>query len=166
MAARGARGSAGGPTVRRVKKEDWDEWLRLRRALWPEGTAEEHTREMAWYTTSGRGATFVIERPQGGLGGFVEVSIRPFADGCRTRPVGYLEGWYVDPDLRRQGLGTKLVRAAEAWALAQGCREMGSDTQIDNAVSLRAHLALGFQEVERAIHFCKPLLPPRAREKE
>ena len=35
------------------------------------------------------------------------------ADGCTTHPVGYVEGWYVDPDVRRKGVGKALVAAAE-----------------------------------------------------
>lgn len=60
-----------------------------------------------------------------------------------TSPVGYIEGWYVDADLRAQGLGRALVRAAEDWAIAKGCVEMGSDTWLDNEVSYGAHLAIG-----------------------
>ncbi len=144
--------------VRRMQTGDREEWLRLRVALWPEGTPQEHAADMAWFAASDRGAAFAIARPDGRLGGFVEVYIRPFADGCRSRPVGYLEGWYVDPDLRRQGHGRELIRAAEAWAKARGCLEMGSDTTIENEVSLRAHLALGYKETTRLIHFCKSLV--------
>jgi len=44
--------------------------------------------------------------------GFVEVSLRPYAEGCDTRPVGYLEGGYVAPEWRGQGIGRALVEAA------------------------------------------------------
>ncbi len=144
--------------IRRLRVEDREEWLRLRVALWPEGSPQEHAADIAWFSASDRGAAFGIVRPDGRLGGLVEVYIRPFADGCRTRQVGYLEGWYVDPDLRRQGYGRDLIHAAEAWAKAHGCREMGSDTPIGNEVSLRAHLALGYKEAVRLIHFCKSLV--------
>jgi len=60
-------------------------------------------------------AVFVAVRERGGLSGFAEVSIHPHALGCQTHPVGYLEGWWVDPDLRRTGLGRQLVAAAENW---------------------------------------------------
>jgi aminoglycoside 6'-N-acetyltransferase I len=93
----------------------------------------------------------------GQLGGFLEASLRRYADGCSTSPVGYIEGWYVDDDVRRQGVGRQLVKTAEHWALVQGCREMASDCEIDNEVSFRAHLAIGYAEVERLIHFQKPL---------
>ena len=65
-----------------------------------------------------------------------------------------IPGWC----LRRAGLGTKLVEAAEAWALMNGFAEIASDTELDNGISLQAHLALGFEEVERQICFKKSLL--------
>ena len=70
-----------------------------------------------------------------------------------------IEGWYVDEDVRRQGVGGQLVKAAEQWALAQGCQEMASDCDIDNDVSFKSHLAIGYAEVERLIHFRKSLVP-------
>lgn len=74
-----------------------------------------------------------------------------------TTPVAFLEGWYVDPDVRRRGLGAALLQAVEGWARARGLKELASDTTIDNAASLQAHLALGFDEVERQICFRKSL---------
>jgi aminoglycoside 6'-N-acetyltransferase I len=131
----------------------------MRQSLWPEGSREEHLSEMAEYwSCEGRLATFVAERAEGGLGGVLEASLRPLVEGCESCPVGYSEGWYVDPDLRREGIGRELVHAAEAWAMAQGCREMASDCLIDNELSFQAHLALGYVETERLIHFKKALV--------
>src|SRR5262249_21294722 len=96
-------------------------------------------------------------RPSGGLCGFVEASIRPFVDGCKTRPVGYIEGWFVDAEMRRQGIGRSLVIAAEQWAKAHGCTEMASDAHLENTVSVRAHEALGYEESVRAVHFRKAI---------
>ena len=49
------------------------------------------------------------------------------------------------------------MAAAETWAGERGYTEIASDAVIDNLLSERAHLALGFVEVERAIHFRKDL---------
>jgi DNA-binding MarR family transcriptional regulator len=40
---------------------------------------------------------------------------------------------------------------------SQGCTELASDTWIDNEPSQRAHLALGFEVVNRCINFRKTL---------
>jgi aminoglycoside 6'-N-acetyltransferase I len=50
-----------------------------------------------------------------------------------------------------------LIEAAEAWARREGCREMASDTQIENEVSQRAHAALGFSVIDRCVHYRKTL---------
>jgi aminoglycoside 6'-N-acetyltransferase I len=147
--------------IRPVEPADAAEWLRMRCALWPDSTPAEHEAEIRAYFENSALApaavTFVSARDAGGLQGFVEVGLRPYADGCGTRPVGYLEGWYVDPDVRRQRVGRALVAAAEAWARAQGCREMASDTHLDNTVSRHAHARLGYAEAEHLVHFRKSL---------
>ena len=50
-----------------------------------------------------------------------------------------------------------LMQAAEEWARTHGCRELASDTWIDSEISQRAHAALGFEVVDRCVHFRKPL---------
>jgi aminoglycoside 6'-N-acetyltransferase I len=91
------------------------------------------------------------------LVGLAELNLRNYAEGCRTDRVGYLEGWWVDPEHRRRGVGGALVRAALDWAREQGCTEFASDTTPDNEVSQRAHAALGFEEVERTVCYRRPL---------
>ena len=117
-----------GVPVRPVYRPDRDEWVRMRTVLWPDDGAE-HGDDVAAFFATGTfrwsesllpWTVLVAERPAGGLCGFVEASIRPFAEDCTTRPVGYVEGWFVDPDMRRQGVGRKLVKAAEQWAAAHG----------------------------------------------
>jgi aminoglycoside 6'-N-acetyltransferase I len=135
----------------------------LRATLWPESSAEEHARELELMLT-GRWpamlpqAVLVCVDAERGLCGFVEVALRSYADGCdATQPVGYLEGWFVREECRRRGIGTALLRAAEQWARLQGATEMASDAAIDNAISQRAHEALGFEVVGRAVQFRKQL---------
>jgi aminoglycoside 6'-N-acetyltransferase I len=85
------------------------------------------------------------------------VGSRAYADGCTTSPVGYIEAWYVDADVRREGWGRALLREAELWAVAQGFTEMASDALLDNAVSQRAHERCGYEEVERVVLYRKAL---------
>jgi hypothetical protein len=76
----------------------------MRCALWPHHSVTEHQAEMTAWVTRHDVAVFVCSRESGGLCGFAEVGTRPYVDGgCRTSPVAFLEGWYVDPDRRSAG---------------------------------------------------------------
>ncbi len=144
--------------VRRRIPGDDIEWLRMRSALWPDLSAETHRREMSAWAARSDAIVLVAPRTAGeGLAGFAEVGTRSVADGCETNPVAYLEGWYVDSDMRRRGVGAALVQAAEAWAREMGIREFASDAELDNLVSQRAHLALGFCETGRLVLYVKAL---------
>jgi aminoglycoside 6'-N-acetyltransferase I len=140
-------------TVCPVQPSDADEWLRMRMALWPDSTPQKEAEEIAHFFAGWRlpllHAAFVCPRPDTGLCGLVEVSIHTSAPGCTTDRIGYLEAWYVDPDWRGHQVGRELAQAAEAWARAQGCLEMASDTNPSYPISPIAHAALGYQEVER-----------------
>jgi aminoglycoside 6'-N-acetyltransferase I len=130
----------------------------MRRALWPEIVGTEEAEDAAAWLARADAIVIVAEHSaDAGLAGFIELGARPYADGCNTTPVAFLEGWYVDEDVRRQGIGTALVRAGEEWARQHGYRELASDALLDNTVSHRAHAALGFAEVERAVRYRKDL---------
>ena len=144
-------------TIRRATPADKPEWLRMRLLLWPYGTAEGFSADMDGLLADPLTPVFVIARPNGELGGFLEAGTRKYAEGSESSPVGYIEGWYVDEDLRGQGIGKALVKAAEDWARAQGLNEMGSDTWLDNESSIQAHLKMGYEEAERLVHFIKKL---------
>jgi aminoglycoside 6'-N-acetyltransferase I len=143
--------------IRETEARDHNEWLRMRDALWPGLDVAQHVEEMARYVRDKSLAVFVVDRGDGKLGGFVEVGSRSVADGCGSSPVGYVEGWYVDGDLRRQGVGRALIEAAENWARRMGYSEMASDCLLTNDVSFQSHLRLGYKEEGRLIHFRKSL---------
>jgi aminoglycoside 6'-N-acetyltransferase I len=144
-------------TIRRAAHADKSDWLRMRQALWPDHTAEEFTLQSEEILNDPMQPVFVVERLDGRLGGFLEAGTRKYGEGCESSPIGYIEGWYVDEDLREQGIGKALVHTAEEWARSQGLTEMGSDTWLDNEVSIQAHLKMGYEEVERLVHFAKKL---------
>lgn len=101
----------------------------------------------------------VAESHDHAIVGFLEADLRSHADGCDPRqPVGFIEGWYVASEHRGRGIGRQLVEAAETWARQQGCIEMASDTWIDNEGSQHAHEALGYEVVDRCVHYRKSLV--------
>jgi len=126
-------------------------------ALFPSATAAEHEREIDARLAQTDAAFFVAERDDGTVCGFVEVGTRPYVDGCDSSPVGYVEAWFVEPEMRRGGVGRALLDAAEEWARARGLSEIGSDTQLVNEMSRRAHMRSGYAEVDRIIQFRKAL---------
>ena len=153
-------------TVRRAQHEDRLEWSRMRITLWPDCPLEQHVQEIepffadlpsGWAKSFIAVAAFVAVRPTVGLCGFSEVSIRSHVEDCETSPVGYIEGWFVDADMQRQGIGRVLMTAAEQWTLEQGCAEVASDTEICNTTSLEAHKSLGFEVTSNSVGLRKRL---------
>ena len=99
----------------------------------------------------------LVAEQDGGLCGFVELSIRPYAEGSQTHHIGYVEGVYVEPKHRRRGFARALITAAEDWARSSGCREMASDTVLKDSASVSLHKTLRFEEVASIRCFRKDL---------
>jgi aminoglycoside 6'-N-acetyltransferase I len=135
----------------------------MRHGLWPDGSVGEHAFEVAPLLAGELRGTLpatvlVAQAEDGGLVGFIEVGLRSHADGCDpSHAVGFVEGWYVVPAYRGRKIGAQLLTRAEEWARAAGCREMASDTWLDNIDSQRAHEALGFEVVDRCVNYRKRL---------
>lgn len=147
------------PYVREVRSNELDIWLELRHQLWPDSSRDELKSEQSMLLSNPHRYSNIVAVLDSRIVGFVEVSLHERADGCSTTPVGYVEGWYVVPTARRCGLGRLLIEAAEKWALNRGCKEIASDTHLENQVGISAHGALGFQEIGSVTRFKKSLLP-------
>ncbi len=136
--------------VREARPEDADAWLALRRALWPQGLEAEHRREIEQFfggeLPRDPWAVLLAEDERGRLVGLAELSLRAHAEGCRSSPVAYLEGWFVAQEARGRGAGRALVAAAESLGRSQGCSEFASDTSADNHAAAAAHRSVGFQD--------------------
>jgi aminoglycoside 6'-N-acetyltransferase I len=148
--------------IRPIARTDRAEWLRLLLGLHPELPQSAHVPSIDAYLSNTSidelipSAVFVAERPDGRLGGFLELSIRNYAEGC-SGDTPYVESWYVDDDLRGTGIGRGLMEAAEQWARGRGFTDLASDALLENGLSHAAHLALGFEVVERIVVFRKSL---------
>ena len=145
-------------SVRPVTPEDATAWIRMRTALWPEWP-EDHPEEVDAYLVDPPedASCLVAEDADGAVVGFAEVGLRRWAEGCSTSPVAYLEGIWVEPDRRREGVGRALVQACEAWGRSRGCVEMGSDRALTDEGSGAFHEGAGFDEVHRVVCYRKEL---------
>ena len=151
------------PKVRQARRRDRDELAKMQALLWPAGLPEELLKELDDALNHRAPGTLpvvllVSTDENEALTGFLSAGLRSHADGCDpSRPVGYVEGWFVHEKFRNQGVGKALLNSAEEWARAQGCAEMASDALIENEGSQRAHEALGFEVVDRCVHYRKKL---------
>lgn len=140
----------------REKTHFFSEYYELRMQLWPQPENECQQEAFKILANQERWSVF-LARLENLPVGFLEVSLRDYAEGASISPVAYIEGWFVVPGQRRLGIGKLLIGAAESWALSRGCTEIASDTQLDNAVSIAAHQRLGYQEIERQVCFLKQI---------
>jgi len=149
------------PAVRMPEREDEPEWLRLRRALWPECAADQHEVDMGTLIADAdRAAVFVTPAAQReGLAGFVELALRPWLEGARGCPVAVIEALYVAPEERGHGAGQALLAAAEAWARERGATVIVSETKLDNESGRALHARLGYEEASTRVRMQKGITP-------
>ncbi len=127
----------------------------MRAALYGDDPSLKPEIDDFFASTSPIEAVYIAD--DGAAVGFVELGTRPYAEGCVTSPVAYVEGLYVMPEKRRQGIGRLLIDKAEDWARGRGLAELASDALIENEASIAMHKALGFAEVERIVCLRKSL---------
>lgn len=143
---------------RKIGKQDFGEWLEMRKILWPNNSEKELRKEMENISASKNQEVFVGIGDNEKYAGFVEVSIRnDYEIGATARSIGYIEGIFVKKYFRKMGVAKKLIQLAERWAKEKGCKEMGSDTRPRNKKSREFHKKMGYKETDIIVHFIKKL---------
>ena len=97
-------------------------------------------------------ALFVAES-SGRVAGLAEVYLRRDepSPSAVARCYGYLQSLMVDPAFRRQGIATRLVAAAEAWARAHGAVEMRLQTWEFDGGPQPFYDRLGYRTLRRTL---------------
>lgn len=94
----------------------------------------------------------VTEGSRGGLRerviGMIAQSVRP--GSADQAPHAHIRALAVAARYRRQGIGTRLLQAAEAWARQQGMTQVATNVVEDNGVALAFFHRAGYHE-ERGV---------------
>ena len=143
--------------IRPILPSDIPAWVEMRLKLWPEETRDYLAKQGREILALDPPWIVFVAADGDSLIGFLELSLRSYAEGCDSSPVPYVEGWFVEEPWRTKGAGRALMRTAEDWSRAEGYREMGSDILAQNRLSREVHAALGFDEVETLVVFRKAL---------
>lgn len=144
--------------IKRCSLLDHNGWLPLRVALWPDSVSDNEDEKQSMLSAPERYLVLIFVDEDGSTLGFAEASLRSdYVNGTSSSPVAFLEGLYVQPASRSQGIARKLVAGVQMWAEEMGCTELASDASLDNQPSHAMHQALGFAETERVVYFLKPL---------
>lgn len=128
--------------IQKACESNFEAWLGLRKLLWPEQD-EMHVGEMREILTSDTQVAFLIYTSDDQAVGFIEgaIYLNP------RQNYGYVEGWYVLPATRGQGLGGELLGALEGWFLHHSISLSLSDTiPAEYPLSPEAHVRYGYRE--------------------
>lgn len=144
-------------TYRKAKYEDVIVLTNLAILLYDEHQFEEMLEENSALINDKNEAIFLCFDEDNAIG-FSHCSLRnDYVEGTHGGTIGYLEGIYVLPQYRKNGIARTLVGHCEKWIKEKGCKEFASDCQLDNDGSYAFHLKIGFKEVNRMICFAKGL---------
>lgn len=142
------------------KAEEKDVFSLAKLASLPEvwgGNEEELCEDFEQLLKSEKDFVAVAEF-SGNVIGFANIRLRnDYVAGTKTSPVAYLEGIAVSENFRGKGIARKLFEFCSDWAKKRGCVEFGSDCLLTNEASYAFHMALGFKEIERTVHFAKTI---------
>ncbi len=143
-------------SIREMGAIDRAVWAEMYGHLYPNHTQASFLTEIDRILRAESRRAFLAEY-QGRAVGFAEYAERPYANGCVSQPVPFLEGIWVEGAYRRRGVAQLLLGHVEALAKSRGFAELGSDVDLANDASHAAHATWGFEETERVVYYRKTL---------
>lgn len=129
----------------------------MRKSLYTDVDDTFHEKEVSLITSSEVFNCYVAENSNEKAIGFIEVSLRNIVDGVLGGPVGYIEGLYLEPDFRSKGYGEALISQAIEWFKSKGCKQIATDTEIDNISAQMYFEKLGFNRKWTIVQYLKDI---------
>lgn len=127
--------------IRGYRHADREAVVRLWADVFPESTGHNDPgRSIDRKVAAGDELFFIAEENEGLVG-----TIMGGYDGHR----GWIYSLAVDPNRRRSGVGTQLVRHVERVLLDLGCPKINLQMRGDNAAVVAFYRALGYQPEDR-----------------
>jgi GNAT superfamily N-acetyltransferase len=141
-----------GLKIRRARIGDAERVAALSGQLGYPATTREMKRRLLELLSCDDSACFVAEAKEGGVIGWIYVSVNSLLEVGRRAEVN---GLVVDENVRSKGAGWKLLEAAEKWARRRRCKMMSVRS---NVLRERAHgfyLAHGYEHYKTQKAFRK-----------
>ena len=143
--------------IRAVGQFDSESWLKLRQLLFSSKSQSEHMLDIQHYFYYPEFKQAFVAEANRKVVGLIEIVLRDSFEGSTLSPVAFVEAWYVDSAFRQQGLGKKLMMAAEHWAKSKGCKQIGSSALAEPNYIKLAYENTGFRNVVSLNHYVKTL---------
>lgn len=109
---------------------------------YPHDAAQARERLRAW--AGNPDGTVLVTDVDGSPAGVIAVHAVPYFE--RPGAFARIVALSVDAERRRQGIGRRLVGAAEAWAVRRGCADMEVTSQRGRHDAQRFYTALGYED--------------------
>ena len=130
-----AKTESSGLLLRDYRAEDFETLWRIDQECFPPGIA--YPREELAYYLGQRNAFAMVAEQEGGIAGFI------VAEHLR-KGAGHIITLDVREAVRRAGLGSQLMRAAEERLGAAGCHVVFLETAVDNPAALAFYKRHGY----------------------
>ena len=109
--------------IEAINKQNLEVCTELILKLWPDCEFEEEYRNCLRILDSAREEIF-LSTDQSIYLGFIYLSLRTdYVEGTNSSPVAYIEGIYVEPQSRMQGIAASLVERGAQWGIEKGCSD-------------------------------------------
>jgi len=141
-------------TIRPASKDDVGNLVRWSGILGYQ-TDEDEMRQRLELIMTERNGVVLIAEVDGNPAGFVQVFKKNLIQQLVTGEIG---GLAVDDEVRGQGVGRKLVEAAEAWAKDCGCERLVVKSNVMRQTSHAFYQAVGFEVKKQQKVFDKKLI--------
>jgi len=144
-------------TVEPISTNNIRDLAQLMLELWPDSSFDEELESCMIILNNDNDVSYLIKDKDTYIA-FIHLTVRfDYVEGANSSPVAYIEGLYVKENWRHLGIGKKMIDLGTEWGQQKGCKQLASDTELNNDTSIEFHKKLGFLETNRIVCFIKDL---------